>query len=521
MVSGYVIRKSEYYDSVFLMRIAQNLRNEAGVRQAVAVMATEANKKLLADLGIGGDQVDKATANDLIVAIIAEDQMVIDRLISELDTRLLSLSGPRKASSYRSIDEAVKGNPEINLAVISVPGEYAAREARKALDLGKHVFIFSNNVPLEQEIELKQLAQQRGLLVMGPDCGTSILNGVGIGFANVLRRGPIGVVGPAGTGLQEFTSLVHQAGSGISHAIGTGSRDLSDPVGGITALMALKALDDDPATKVMVVISKPIQSETLQKVLTAVQNTKKPVICCFLGLEHPIKPAGKNYTYARHIDEAVQLALEKIGFITNVDQPVQAESLQRLIHQEKSRWLPEQRYLRGLFAGGTLCYQSQHILRSEGIPVYSNIPLKKRYRLERPDVSREHSLVDLGDDFFTRGKPHPMIDAGERRKRLVREAEDPEVAVILMDFILGYVASPDPVRDLLEAIHEAKEIAVRRGGHLTIVASVCGTDLDPQNPVQQKSALERSGVIVFASNATAAQFTAKLIQAVNGERYGK
>lgn len=521
MASGYVVRKSEYYDSVYLMRIAQNLSHEAGVQQAAAVMATEANKKLLADLGIGGEEVDRATANDLIVAIIAEEEAVIHRLISELDTRLLSLSGPRRPSSYRSIDEAVKGNPETNLAVISVPGEYAAREARKALDLGKHVFLFSNNVPLEQELELKQLAQQRGLLVMGPDCGTSIINGVGIGFANVVRRGPIGVVGPAGTGLQEFTSLVHQAGSGISHAIGTGSRDLSDSVGGITALMALKALDDDPATKVIVVISKPIQSETLQKVLTAVQNTKKPVICCFLGLEHPVKVAGKNCTYARHIDEAVQLALEKVGFITNAVQPIQEESLQRLIHQEKSRWLPGQRYLRGLFAGGTLCYQSQHILRGEGIPVHSNIPLEKRYRLERPDVSREHSLVDLGDDFFTRGRPHPMIDAGERRKRLLQEAADPEVVVILLDFILGYVASPDPVGDLLDAIHEAKEIAVRRGGHLTVVASVCGTDLDPQNPAQQKSALERSGVIVFASNARAVQFCARIIHAANGELYGK
>jgi succinyl-CoA synthetase alpha subunit len=475
---------------------------------------------LLADIGIGGDQVEKATANDLIVAIIAEEQAVIHRLISELDTRLLSLSGPRKPSSYRSIDEAVKANPDTNLAVISVPGEYATREARKALDLGKHVFLFSNNVPLEQEIGLKRLAQQRGLLVMGPDCGTSIINGVGIGFANILRRGPIGVVGPAGTGLQEFTSLVHQAGSGISHAIGTGSRDLSDSVGGATALMALKTLDADPATKVIVVISKPILSETLQKVLAAVQNSNKPVIGCFLGLERPIKRAGKNFTYARHIDEAVQLALAKVGFITNIVPSRQEESLQKLIHQEQSSWRPEQRYLRGLFAGGTLCYQSQQILRDEGIPVYSNSPLDKRYRLEKPDISREHSLVDLGDDFFTRGRPHPMIDAGERRKRLLREAADPEVAVILLDFILGYVASPDPVGDLLETIQKAKDTAARRGGHLTVVASVCGTDLDPQNMIQQKSALERAGVIVFSSNARAAQFCVKILRAAKGEPYG-
>jgi succinyl-CoA synthetase alpha subunit len=518
MASGFVVRKNQYYDSVFLMRIAKTLGDEPGVQQCAVVMATDANKQLLADISIRGRALDQAGPNDLVMAVLSEEEAVVERLLSTIDQRLANVGGQTKPSSYPSLEAAATANPETNLAVISIPGEYAAREARKALEQGKHVFLFSNNVPLDQEVELKRLAQSRGLLVMGPDCGTSILNGVGIGFANVVRRGPVGVVGASGTGLQEFTSLVHQAGSGISHAIGTGSHDLSDVVGGITTLMAFDALEADPTTQVIAIVSKPAQPETLKKLVERIARCRKPVVGCFLGLEQPLDGGGPHFTQAFTIDAAVQLTLTQIGFV-QAAQASRETDWQRLIEQEKSGWLPNQRYLRGLFAGGTFCYQSQQVLREAGIPIYSNSPLDKRYHLEKPGTSLEHSLIDMGDDFFTQGKPHPMIEATQRRQRILAEADDPELAILLLDFILGYIASPDPVGDLIEAIRMAKRAVAQRGGCLTVAASICGTDLDPQGFDRQKQMLKEAGVLIFDSNAQAARFCAELIKTMPGGSY--
>jgi FdrA protein len=517
MLTGLVIRKNEYYDSVFLMRIAQTLNEEPGVEQAAVVMGTEANKTLLTENGLTGSALSQAGPNDLVVAIQCMDAAIVERVLATLDERLRSLSGPTKPSSYHSLDEAALSNPETNLVVISVPGDYAAREARKALEQGKHVFMFSNNVPLDQEVEIKQLARERGLLLMGPDCGTSIINGVGVGFANIVRRGPVGVVGASGTGLQEFTSLVHQAGSGVSHAIGTGTHDLYDAVGGSTTLMALDWLEEDPNTRVIAIVSKPAQANTLQRIVERIRSCRKPVVGCFLGFDQRL-PDGPNFTQAFNIDEAVKLALGQIGQTPLLLVPSQTD-LTHYLAQERSGKQPIQRYLRGLFAGGTLCYQSQQVLAGAGIPVYSNSPLDKRYRLEKPENSLEHTLIDMGDDLFTRGKPHPMIDAGQRRIRIVEEAADSEVGILLLDFILGYMASKDPVGDLIEAIHKAKEMAEQRGGCLTVVASICGTDQDPQGFDRQKKMLEQAGVLVFPSNTQAARFCAQLILAGQGEKH--
>ncbi|HEX7975806.1 MAG TPA: hypothetical protein VF498_15455 [Anaerolineales bacterium] len=477
MASSFVIRKSQYYDSVFLMRVAKTLSDEPGVTQSAVVMATDANKELLAEIGISGAAIDAATPNDLVVALIANDPALVDRLLATIDERLQTVSSAKKSANDRSVDEAAVSNPDSNLVVISVPGPYAAREARKALEHGKHVFLFSDNVPLDQEVELKRLAHQRGRLVMGPDCGTSLIGGVGIGFANRVRRGPIGVVGASGTGIQEFTSLVHQAGSGISHAIGTGSHDLSDAVGGITTLMGMDALEADPGTRVIAIVSKPAGNDTLEGLIERIQACKKPVIGCFLGLTDRLQGVGPHFHQALAIDEAVRLALQ-YGPVENRWDEKGAPISQETIQQEVVGWRREQRYLRGLFAGGTFCYQTQQVLRDAGLDVYSNAPIDKRYKLENPEISLEHSVVDLGEDYFTQGKPHPMIDATERRKRILAEAQDPEVAILLLDFILGSISSADPVGDLIEAIREARSVADRRGGCLTVVASICGTDQD-------------------------------------------
>ncbi|MFM8319650.1 MAG: acyl-CoA synthetase FdrA [Chloroflexota bacterium] len=521
MACGYVIRKSQYYDSVFLMRIARTLNDEPGVTQSAVLMATPPNKDLLAEIGVTGASIDEATANDLVVAILAADAAVIDPLLASIDERLQSVSSSKKSAFYRSVDEAALASPGSNLVVVSVPGAYAAREARKALEQGKHVFIFSDNVPVDQEVELKRLGRERGLLVMGPDCGTSLIGGVGIGFANRVRRGPVGVVGASGTGIQEFTCLVHRAGSGISHAIGTGSHDLADAVGGITTLMGIDALEADPATQVIAVVSKPAGKATLSTLMARIRVCKKPVIGCFLGLNERLQGAGENFHQAAAVDEAVQLALlhgrQARGIIEIAGRPKMADAAWR----DASNWRPRQRYLRGLFAGGTFCYQTQQVLRYAGLAVYSNAPLDKRYKLENPQVSLEHSVIDLGDDYFTQGKPHPMIDAAERHKRILAEAADPEVAVLLLDFILGYVSSSDPTGDLLEAINSAKAIAGLRGDSLLVVASICGTDLDPQGLDRQHKQLEQAGVTVFSSNFQAARFCADLLVKTSGGAHGK
>jgi FdrA protein len=283
MASGFVIFKNQYYDSVFLMRLAKNLGDEPEVEQAAALMATEKNKALLSEIGISGVDIQAATPNDLVVALVARNQAQVDQLLGEADERLHRSSESIGQTSYATLDGAVEARKDINLAVISVPGQYAAHEARRALERGLHTFIFSDNVPAEQEVELKQFAKEKRLLVMGPDCGTSILGGVGIGFANIVRRGHVGVVGASGTGIQEFTSLIHQAGSGISHAIGTGSHDLSDEVGGITTLMGLKVLQADPMTDIIAIVSKPAGLKTLSTIIDESQSNRKPVRGMLLG----------------------------------------------------------------------------------------------------------------------------------------------------------------------------------------------------------------------------------------------
>lgn len=510
MASGFVIRKNQYFDSVFLMSINKRLAEIKGVQKTAVLMGSEKNKQLIAELGFRDSQIEAAQANDLIVAVVAETEQAVKNAIDRLDELLQSSLEGVTRSHLHTLEEGLREKPNANLAVISVPGEYAGQEALKALEAGLHTFIFSSNVSIEDEIALKQFGLKKGLIVMGPDCGTSLIGGVGIGFANVIRRGNIGVIGAAGTGLQEFTSQVHNAGFGISHAIGTGTHDPSDEVGGITTLMALDALETDPSTKVIVFISKPFGKQTFYRLLNRVERCKKPVVGCFLGLDNPPENIPAHMRLASTIDEVVQLAIGQIS-----DKPISGfgftvEEEMRL-WAERARWSPEQRYLRGLFAGGTLCYQAQQILRMAGIPVYSNAPLDRQYRLANPNLSVEHTLVDLGDDYYTLGKPHPMIDGTIRRQRILQEGQDPEMAILLLDFILGFNASTDPVGEVLDAIIEAQELARRRGGNLTVVASICGTDQDPQDRAMQKQLLEQAGIITFDSGAKAASFCAKLL----------
>jgi FdrA protein len=511
MASGFVIRRNQYYDSLFLMGISKRISDAKGVQQNAVIMGSDNNKRLLSNIGIQDTQIDAAHPNDLIVAVIADTPQIVNDVLGKLDDYLQEGAQSASASKLHSFEDGLARKPNANLAVISVPGEYAAREARKALESGLNVFLFSDNISIDDELDLKEFALKKNLLLMGPDCGSSLIGGKGIGFANVVRKGSIGVISAAGSGLQEFTCQVHNVGFGISHGIGTGSHDLSDEIGGLSTLTALDALEADPQTKVITLISKPPGAKTIAKLSERLKICKKPVVGCFLGLQNEIE-GGTSFRRARLIDDAVRLSITQID-----DKPCSSQvqfTMQELewIDREIASWSSQQQYIRGLFAGGTFCYQSQQIFRDSQIPVYSNVPFDLKYKLVEPDHSTKHTMVDMGDDYYTVGKPHPMIDGTMRKERILAEGRDPEVAILLLDFIQGYNASVEPVGEQLEAIIEAKQLARKRGGALTVVASICGTDDDPQDLNLQTRMLKETGVIVFLSNAKAAHFCCDLIK---------
>ena len=531
MVRRAIVRKNRYFDSVFLMQVARRIAGQPGVRDASALMATPANRKVLSGMGYGDEGRDAefaaAAANDLLLALEG-DEAAVDAIAADVDSWLAGAGG--KASSDmggasrepRSIAEAVKARPDSGVAVISVPGEHAAREARAALQQGLNVFLFSSNVSVEDELSLKTEARQRGLIVMGPDCGTAFLAGAGIGFANAVRRGPIGIVGGTGTGMQEFASLVHQAGSGISNGIGTGGRDLSDAVGGISTMTGIAALESDPATQVIVVISKPPGASATALLAGRLRRCTKPVVLCLLGAEPaslgaiaapagggPGVGGGQAVRVASTLDEAAGFALAAVGVHEAAVLQGGDASLRELASAQIGKMGPQQRHIRALFAGGTLCYQSQVIFRRSGLVVYANSALAGMKELPDPWESRENTFVDMGAEIFVEGRPHPMIDASLRAKRVESEGADPSVALLLLDFVLGAISSADPVGDLLAAVKGAQEAAQRRGGYLCVVASVCGTDDDAQGLQTQKQALDDAGVLVFPSNAQAAAFCAE------------
>jgi succinyl-CoA synthetase alpha subunit len=521
VVRKIVVRKNRYFDSVFLMQVAQRIASEPGIRDASALLGTDANRKVLTEMGYGDAGRDtefaQAGPNDLIIALEGEESAVT-AVAADPESRLQRpvSAGTEAAPEPRSIAEAAARMTNGGVAVISVPGPHAARESRAALGEGLNVFLFSSNVSVQDERSLKMAAAEKGLIVMGPDCGTAFLCGAGIGFANAVRRGPIGIVGSSGTGIQEFSCEVHRAGSGISHAIGTGSRDLSDAVGGISTMTGIDALETDPQTKVIAVISKPPGESATARLQERLARCSKPVVLCLVGAPAArggSAPAGP-VRRASTLDEAAALALHAAGASGSAVPLRDAATAREMAEAEVSRMRSTQRHVRGLFAGGTFCYQAQAIFRDAGLTVHSNSPLHGMVELEDPRVSRESSLVDMGAEVFVEGRPHPMIDASLRRKRLEEEGEDSSVALILLDFILGAISSRDPAGDLADSIRRVRHAARARGDHLCVAASVCGTEEDAQGLSAQTGTLVDAGALVFSTAAEAAAFSCEVALAL-------
>ena len=484
-VTKYNVRRGAYYDSVVLMQLQRGLVGLPEVIDAGVVMATPANCELLAANNLLPDSVG-ASPDDLLIVVRAENDSAASAAIDQVDSLLVKKrSAVSQEFRPRSLSSAAKQLPEANWVLISVPGRYAANVAREALDLGKHVFLYSDNVSLEDEISLKKTAREKGLLVMGPDCGTAIINGIGLGFANRVRRGSIGVVGASGTGTQAVTAQIHNLGGGISHAIGTGGRDLKADVGAITAHQALDVLARDDETKVIVLISKPPSPEVVTGLIAAAQGIGKPVVIYFIGYPAPARKIG-NLHFAISLSEAAERA---VGL---VDQ--NADVIKNSPNAAPGR------YLRGLFSGGTLAYETLLGLQASLTPIYSNAPITSNQQIKDPLHSVAHTIIDLGDEFFMVGRLHPMIDNDLRVRRIRQELADPEVGMILLDVVLGEGSHPDPASELVPVIAEVRE------KNIEVVAMVIGTEDDPQDLESQMQRLAEAGTLVFRTAAEAVEY---------------
>jgi FdrA protein len=500
------IRSGAYYDSAVLMQLQRAMSQLEGIQDAGVVMGTEENKEILAHIDLLGPEAAASKPDDMVIVVRAENEQFASDALGKVDELLTRRKSDVDQDYHpKSLEGAVDMLPGASWVLISVAGRFAAAVARKALGLGKHVFLFSDNVSVEEEISLKKEAAEKGLLVMGPDCGTAMIGGVGLGFANKIRLGPIGVVAAAGTGLQQVTTRIHQLGSGITHGIGTGGRDLKDAIGAATFLMALDVLARDPETKVITLVSKPPAPKVAEKVIRAARKINKPVVINFIARKPTMRRDG-NLWFATGMDDAAALSVELAEntpeIKSDADLPI-------------DKFAKGQRYFRGLFSGGTLAYEAQFLLEDYIGRVWANAPINKENKLKDSLKSEENSIVDLGEDEFTVGRLHPMMDNEMRIRRLMEESRDPDVAVIMLDVVIGFGSHPDPASEIGPAIAKAKAEAAKDGRYLEVVVVATGTDEDPQNLDNQVDQLRAAGAWVSSSNEEVIRHAGTILRELN------
>ena len=512
------VRRGFYLDSVALMRTSASLSGSEGAETVALMIGTPSNLAILDEAGLLTEAGRTAGPDDLVLAVRAESEEALGAALDEAEERLVDAAaaeGPAgRGAAARSpgVRAAREALPGANLAIVSVPGPFAAREARRALAAGLHVLVFSDNVPVEEEVALKREARARGLALMGPDCGTAIVAGTPLAFANRVRRGAIGAIAASGTGLQELSVLVHRGGGGISHGIGVGGRDLGDEVGGLGTFMALDALEADPDTRHVVIVSKPPGPRTEAALLARLAECPKPVTLYLVG-----RAAGElppNAALAPTLRDAARLALGGGGEGgCEPDGPSPGTAAPAAL-----RPLPPVRPGRivGLFAGGTLCAEGQAILRRAGRAVASNAPIPGAALLapSGSGPAAGHTFLDLGADEYTAGRPHPMLEPAMRSGALAAALADPTVAAVVLDVILGAGSHPDPAASVVEVLRAAAP------GRPPVFASVCGTELDPQDHDVQRRSLEGAGVFVAGSNADAVEAAVRIAAPEPGTRPG-
>jgi len=486
---------SFYQDSVILMRVAAQAKGQPGIREVAMFMGTPANHAVLEQAGLVTEEGRRAGPNDLIITVDADSEEVAAGAIKAAKASLLETRKAREASTEfrpRTLESALRSMPEANLVSLSIPGTYVKGEALSALRRNLHLFIFSDNVPLDDEIAIKREAVKRNLLCMGPDQGTAYLGGIGLGFANVVRRGRIGCVAASGTGLQAVVSRLDALGEGISHAIGVGGRDLTEAVGGLMTLQALDALAADTGTHAIVLISKPPHPSVLERVAAKLEQIGKPTVVCCIGAA---PTASGKTVFVETLDQAADAAVAGLSGrpwkrrnFSDGDRVAKAlASIPKLDGAQTQQIL-------GLYTGGTLAYETKYLLNAA---------------LGKVDP---HQILDLGDDEYTVGRPHPMIDPTLRTEMIRKAGAEPAVGVLLLDLVLGQGAHENPAESLATAVRDAQRSARDDDRQLACLAYILGTAGDPQDLHAQAAHLHAAGIQLFASNADAARVAAMLVR---------
>lgn len=528
-----VLVKHNYYrDSLELLRLSDEIKRYPGIMEASLVMGTKTNKDILIKLGFPINQIAKAESSDMIIALRAKDDGLLLATVPKIEAILRGTGGERtieldhSSSNERYDLESVLGSvKDINIALISVPGEYVKDLAFKLIDEGIHQQIFSDHVPMDDELQIKRYAVKNHVLVLGPGAGTSIINGNGIGFSNAVTAGPVAIVAAAGTGLQEVSTLLDHCGIGVRHGLGVGGNDPKANIGGLMMSEALKLLDECEGIDVINIVSKPPSASVQQKIIDhATKHGKKKYVMTFIGGSESSKNIegektrrakrltnqSKKITISNTLTSSVFATAKHIANMNRSELSVDPiyvpiEDLKRLVMTELKKITNEQKYLRALYTGGTFAYETQVILNGLAIgPLYSNAPLIKAQLLQDPMRSFKNSIIDLGEEEFTKGRAHPMIDPTIRKLRIVEEASYDDVAVIVLDFVLGYGSNSDPVGSVIDEIKKAKLMAAKAKRHLSVIAHVCGTRRDPQGYDRSLTRLKDAGVPVLPTNAFAA-----------------
>jgi FdrA protein len=538
-----VIVKHNYYrDSLELLRLSDEIKRYPGIIEASLVMGTKTNKEILIKLGFPTDNISKAKGSDMIIAMRANDEALLLSTIPKIEANLrgTGTGGEQtQALDYFStndrhdLESVLASDKEVNIALISVPGEHVKGLAFRLIDEGIHQQIFSDHVTIDDELEIKRYALKNRVLILGPGAGTSIINGKGIGFSNAVTTGPVAIVAAAGTGLQEVSTLLDHCGIGVRHGLGVGGNDPKEKIGGLMMSAAFKMLEEREDIEIINIVSKPPAASVRQNIIAHVaKRGKKKYVMTFIGsnaskVSTKVKEVkSRSWSLTRQSNKIIiantltSSVFATARHIANLNKSesstdpiyVKIEDLNRIVMAERKRLQDEQKYLRALYTGGTFAYESQVILNGLGIrPLYSNAPLTKAQLLKEATRSFKNSVIDLGEEEFTKGRAHPMIDPTIRKLRISEEASYNDVAVIVLDFVLGYGSNPDPVGSVIDEIRHAKLIASKAKRHLSIVTHVCGTRRDPQGYDQSLTRLKEAGVLVFPTNAFAAIAAAGIV----------
>ena len=509
------IRKGVYFDSVKLMLVTNELNLVEGVIDASIVMGTELNKESLQRMGLLTEEAESAAVTDMIIAVHAETEEALVTTMNKVDELLNAKEEGKQDQSYRprSIESAVKIQADSNLCIISVPGRYAKNAAMEALNKNMHVMLFSDNVSLEDELELKTLAVENNLLMMGPDCGTAMINNVPLCFSNKVRRGKIGVVAASGTGAQEVMTLIHSMGGGLTQVIGTGGRDLNEKIGGKMMFLALDALNEDPETEVICIVSKPPAPAVYERMVEYIkEKVSKPVVINFLGA-HFTEKVMENIRFTSTLEEAARKSVQVAGYSSQgYSEAEAAEKIAAFAEKEAAKLKAGQKYIRGLFSGGTLAYESLFTMEAHLGTVYSN--LSKTHKVEDVHHMVGHATVDFGEDEFTNGKPHPMIDPTLRHEVFTNVLKQEDTAVVLMDIVIGYGSHAEPHKVFVDTYRKH----IENGGQpVSVVVNICGTEDDPQGYGRIKRELENAGILVMDSNYQAVMLSVKIAEGKRGE----